>query len=98
MVSALARSGEELTALRNHLKAQQIETRPLFPPVHLMPMYGGHEGEFPKAESLSPLGLNLPSWPNLPEADFDRICEAIYSFYDKETSPVLEEELAWSCT
>lgn len=81
MVSALARSADELTALRRHLKDRQIETRPLFPAVHLMPMYGGHAGEFPKSEALSPLGMNLPSWPTLPDEAFDRICDAIRGFY-----------------
>jgi dTDP-4-amino-4,6-dideoxygalactose transaminase len=73
----------------------------LFPPVHLMPMYGGKEGQFPKAEALSPLGLNLPSWPQLPHNDFERICDAIHGFY-KQSEPArieqAEEELAWSCS
>lgn len=81
MVSALARSSEELNALRGELKEQRIETRPLFPPVHLMPMYQGQVGQLPKAEALSPRGLNLPSWPQLPSADFDRICTVIDHFY-----------------
>jgi perosamine synthetase len=99
MVAALARSPEELTALRAHLKAQQIETRPLFPPVHLMPMYKGHEGQFPKSEAMSPLGMNLPSWPNLPLGDFDRISDAIHAFYDaRPVAPAVEEELAGSLT
>lgn len=97
MVAALARSPEELTALRAHLKEQQIETRPLFPTVHMMPMYGGHQGQFPRAEALSPLGLNLPSWPNLPEEDFQRICHAIRDFYEKLDRPAEVEELVGSC-
>jgi len=81
MVSALARSREELMALRHHLREADIETRPLFPPVHLMPMYNGIEGQFPNAEYLSFSGLNLPSWPGLPNDDFGRIIHSILRFY-----------------
>lgn len=85
MVSALARSADELGALRAHLKAERIETRPLFPPVHLMPMYDGHAGQLPQAEALAARGLNLPSWPQLPDADFDRVSAAIREFYARRS-------------
>ncbi len=96
MIAALARSVEELNELRAHLKEKKIETRPLFPAVHLMPMYGGKAGEFPRAESLSPLGLNLPSWPNLSEKEFQRIVRAIKDFYAKDAWKQEVRELAGS--
>lgn len=81
MVSAIASNENELRGLREHLKLKGIETRPLFPPVHLMPMYGRDVGLYPVAESISCCGLNLPSWPMLPQSDFQLIVDSIQEFY-----------------
>nr|WP_243152241.1 DegT/DnrJ/EryC1/StrS family aminotransferase [Pseudoflavonifractor sp. 524-17] len=43
------------------LEEQNIETRPLFYPMHVMPPYEDHTVECPVAESLAARGLNLPS-------------------------------------
>ena len=55
--------------VRQALAARGIETRPLFPPVHTMPMYARGGEQYPVAESLSARGINLPSGPGLSEAD-----------------------------
>jgi len=39
MISALARSEEDRDGLRKALRLKGVETRPLFPPAHTMPMY-----------------------------------------------------------
>lgn len=62
--------------LRERLAIAGIETRPLFPPVHSMPMYGA-EGAFPVAASLAARGLNLPSGPGLTRDDVAGIAGAI---------------------
>lgn len=61
-----------LAALDQH----GIETRPLFVPVHELPMYSS-ERRYPVAEDLSLRGINLPSWPGLRDEDIRFICEVI---------------------
>lgn len=68
-------------ALRVHLEKQNIESRPLWKPMHLQPVfqdapyYGGKV-----AESAFKNGLCLPSGSNLEEEDKDRIRTAINTF------------------
>lgn len=55
-----------------------IETRPFFPPMHVLPPYqsaaaGQH---FPVAERLASRGLTLPTWAGLEPADVEYVCEA----------------------
>ena len=69
-------------ARRNFLKSKGIETRPIFYPIHLMPMYKGLRGAFPKAESIAFRGINLPSYPELTQNELDYICSHIISFFD----------------
>lgn len=59
--------------LRNRLKKNGIETRPIFSPLHTM---GHHKKNIslPVAESISDRGLSLPSYPELTEADVNKIC------------------------
>jgi perosamine synthetase len=66
--------------LREHLKSHSIETRPLFFPVHTMPMYATRYHKFEVAESLAARGINLPSHPMLTEAEVKEISQAINSF------------------
>ena len=51
--------------LRTELARHGIETRPLFHPVHTMPMYAAPGQRFAVAEDLAARGMNLPSWPGL---------------------------------
>lgn len=68
-------------ALRDHLREQRIETRPLFPPVHLMPMYRKEPCEnHPSAESVSARGINLPSFPDLHDDQVDFVCGCVREF------------------
>lgn len=83
MVSALVQNEAELYELRQHLAAEGIETRPVFPPVHTMPMFVGQKGDFLVAANLSERGLNLPSWLDLNEDQLNFICKAIRQFYQK---------------
>ncbi|ANV88633.1 aminotransferase DegT [Picosynechococcus sp. PCC 7117] len=58
------------------LKSKNIETRPLFPPLHLQPIY--NQGEvLPIAEKLSKQGLSLPSAISMSNSDIQRTIEAI---------------------
>lgn len=68
--------------LRLALLEENIETRPLWKPMHLQPVfanapyYGGNV-----AENLFECGLCLPSGSNLTEADKKRIKEAMLEFF-----------------
>lgn len=76
MCSVLADSPTARDAIRAHLKANEVETRPLFPTTHLMPHCAG-EGDFPVAQRLSACGMNLPSYPALTQEDVVKICGLI---------------------
>lgn len=56
-----------------------IETRPVFYPMHTLPMYtdSNKEGKFPVSERIAKNGLNLPSSSTLTYEDIVFICERI---------------------
>lgn len=83
MVSALVDDPTLRDPLRRHLADAGIETRPLFFPVHTMPMYARSYRKHLVAEDLAWRGLNLPSWPGLTRAQVDMIATAVRSFYDR---------------
>ncbi len=83
MVSILVETPEIRNSLREYLKSNDIETRPLFYPVHTMPMYSQKYQRHPVAESLGWRGINLPSYPDLKYEDVKFICNKIKEFYNK---------------
>ncbi|MBF0156826.1 MAG: DegT/DnrJ/EryC1/StrS family aminotransferase [Magnetococcales bacterium] len=83
MCSILVDDADDRDPLRAHLARQGIETRPLFHPVHTMPMYCNKFQRHPVAEDLGWRGINLPSWPDLTRAQVHEICEAIRAFFQE---------------
>lgn len=81
MCSLLVPEAEQRDALRDHLEREGIETRPLFYPVHTMPMYSTKYQKHVVAEHLGWRGINLPSWPGLEEVDVQYIIEKIFGFF-----------------
>jgi perosamine synthetase len=81
MVSILVPSLEDRDPLREKLEQVGIETRPVFFPVHTMPMYANPFQRHPVAEDIGWRGINLPSWPGLSEQDVDEICTVISSYF-----------------
>lgn len=77
MCSILVNDPAQRDPLRNALSEKGVETRPLFYPVHTMPMYALKYQKHPVAESLGWRGINLPSWPRLSEEQVSFICEII---------------------
>ncbi|HEY1062784.1 MAG TPA: DegT/DnrJ/EryC1/StrS family aminotransferase [Daejeonella sp.] len=73
MVSILAENKEIRDSIREYLKLNGIETRPLFYPAHTMPVFKNDEA-YPISEFLSDRGMNLPSYPGLTKDDVDYIC------------------------
>lgn len=68
--------GLERDELMARLDEKGIDTRPLFHPVHLMPMYWSGQ-TFPVAEALSHTGISLPSSVNLTSDQVNYIAEII---------------------
>lgn len=65
MCSILVNDPARRDPLRSALAGNGVETRPLFYPVHTMPMYSHRYQKHPVAENLGWRGINLPSWPGL---------------------------------
>ena len=81
MSSILVDHANHRDQLRKHLASVGIETRPLFYPVHSMPMHSQNFRRFPIAEDISSRGINLPSYPSLSDAQVISICQEIEKFY-----------------
>ena len=77
MCSILTPNSSLREQLRENLAEEGIETRPLFYPVHTMPMYSQKYLKIPVAESLGWRGINLPSYPGLSDEDLSLICGII---------------------
>lgn len=80
MVSLLVNEPSQRDPLRRALETRGIETRPLFYPVHTMPMYAERYQRHPVAEDLAWRGINLPSWPGLSDDDVMEICAVIRDY------------------
>jgi perosamine synthetase len=80
MFSILAESEERRNALRVHLEKAGIETRPTFYPVHTMPMYYKAGLKLPVSEDISCRGINLPSYPDLTQAEVTYIASSVIDF------------------
>jgi perosamine synthetase len=77
MCSILVPNKENRDIIRENLKIEKIETRPLFYPAHTMPMYLEELENFPVANDLGSRGINLPSYPDLTENDLSYIVKKI---------------------
>lgn len=82
MCSILLDDAKHRNSLREFLSKVNIETRPLFYPVHTMPMYKKNVDEsYPIAESLGSRGMNLPSWPGLTREQVSKITKNIKEYF-----------------
>jgi dTDP-4-amino-4,6-dideoxygalactose transaminase len=76
-----ARAGWRVGELAAHLGAQDIETRPLFKPMHLQPVFSGARTALTgRAEHLFEHGLTLPSGSVLQESQIGKVHAEIESF------------------
>jgi len=82
MVTVLTGDEHSRDSLRQHLQESGIETRPVFYPVHTMPMYSARFQSNPVAEDISRRGINLPSWPGLRDVDLSEVARCISTFYE----------------
>ena len=83
-ILVLPQSGKRSEDLRIALEQENIESRPLWKPMHLQPVfekypyYGGKV-----AERLFEIGLCLPSGSNLTKSEKNRIKKVIFIFFKK---------------
>jgi perosamine synthetase len=82
MCSILVEDPAKRDPLRDELEKAGVETRPLFYPVHTMPMYAAKFQRHPVAESLGWRGINLPSWPGLTGEQIHLICDTVAHTFD----------------
>ena len=82
MISILVEKAADRDRLRDQLREKGIETRPLFYPVHSMPIYGA-KGNYPVAEDLARRGINLPSWPGLTDEQIEMVVSGIAAYFGK---------------
>ncbi len=68
------RNRDELAEI---LQEKGIETRPLFYPMHIMPVYEDRNANCPVCEGIAARGLNLPTHALLSREDVAYICGAI---------------------
>jgi dTDP-4-amino-4,6-dideoxygalactose transaminase len=76
--------GSNREKVRVMLAQQQIESRPVWKPLHLQPVFSEYEcigGEV--AEDLFAQGLCLPSGSNLTDEELERVISAFVSIYEE---------------
>jgi perosamine synthetase len=66
-------TGEMRDEVGRRMAVDQIETRPVFYPMHQMPPYYREEADFPIADRLAAQGLSLPTHTQLSFADIARV-------------------------
>ena len=82
MCTVLIPEGMDRHALKLYLINVGIETRPMFYPIHTMPVYSQKYEKHPMAESLARRGINLPSYPGLSKEDVSEIVSSVKSYKD----------------
>jgi len=82
MFSVLLKENTRISrdTLMGKLKDDGIETRPLFYPMHQMPVYEDKDAKCPISENVAANGLNLPTHALLSREDVRFICDKIKSY------------------
>lgn len=83
MNTILVNNIDDRDKLRSFLAEKNVETRPIFYPIHTMPMYSLEYNNFPIAEDIGWRGINLPSFPDLTIKEIEYICQLIKAYFDE---------------
>lgn len=76
-----SRTGWKPGDLSAELESVNIESRPLWKPMHLQPLFAGTDGEIDgTAQRFFETGLTLPSGSSLKPAEIDRVFAALEAF------------------
>jgi len=74
-------AGVDRDAVIGDLDARGVSAKPYLPCIHLQPFYReehGHKpGELPVTEAISASTIALPFFPEMSEAQVDRVCAAL---------------------
>jgi perosamine synthetase len=70
--------GTSAEKVMEKLKENHIDSRPVFPPMHIQPLYKNNQ-ELPVSEFIYSNGLSLPSAPEIKDEDIKEICNLILS-------------------
>lgn len=73
--------GRSRDDLMKYLLSKNIETRPFFYPMHMLPPYNKNikPSDFPVSKKISDQGMNLPTFASLKTSQVKHICKAIKS-------------------
>lgn len=82
MCCILVKNATDRDKLREYLAERGIETRPLFYPIHTMPMYAAKFQKHPIAEDLGWRGINLPSYPLLTDEQVEFIINSVKTYFE----------------
>jgi perosamine synthetase len=70
------------------MRERGVDTKPYLPAIHLLSFYrerfGHREGEFPVCEDVASRSLALPFFPELTEAEVERVVEALRAVIGRE--------------
>lgn len=91
MCSMLVDDPADRDALMAFFEGNGIEARPLFYPVHTMPMYAhlsSSQRDFPVSANVASRGINLPSWPDLSAEQLAYIVETVKRYYSNNGAGV----------
>ncbi|CAL65533.1 DegT/DnrJ/EryC1/StrS family aminotransferase [Christiangramia forsetii] len=80
MCTILIPHGLDREALKEFLINHGVETRPMFYPVHTMPIYSQKYEKHQIAENLARRGINLPSYPGLSKENVKEIIDLLKIF------------------
>ena len=68
---------KERDQVMKEMEEFNIEMRPVFYPMHVMPPYYSENGHFPVAEKLGARGISLPSHAGLGEEEVKYVCDCL---------------------
>jgi len=73
-------SKEKMDQLQLHLHYNDVETRPMFPPINYHKHYSCYGDGYPVSQKLYESVLIFPSYPDLMESELKHICKTIKNF------------------
>ena len=80
LVTILVDKNKKKINLEKYLKKNNIETRPIFNPIHKLKMYRNTKNNFKNSEKIYNQGVSLPSYPGLSQKEIKFICDKINRF------------------
>lgn len=84
MVCFLVEKAAQRDEVRSFLEAEGIETRPVFYPIHSMPMYARSFRRMSNSDDIGSRGINVPSYPDLTNDQVDLVCKAVRMALSKD--------------